>query len=246
MALPQHIAIIMDGNGRWAKQRGRPRNFGHIKGAKVARQIITACAERGIKYLTLYAFSTENWLRPREEVSFLMMLLERNIRKERATLIKNNIQFRVIGEINELPPGVRKEVLTSQEVTAQNKGMVLTFAVNYGGRKEIADAVKKIAHEIKNGNLAPEQINEDVITKNLDSAYFPDPDLVIRTSGEFRISNFLLWQSAYSEFYILEKSWPEFDAIELDRSLEAFSRRERRFGKTSQQLKTVSSTEVAQ
>jgi len=244
MELPSHIAIIMDGNGRWAKQRGRPRNFGHLKGARVARDIITACAERGIKYLTLYAFSTENWLRPKEEVSFLMMLLERNIRKERQTLIKNNIQFRVIGDINQLPTGVRKEVLTSQEVTTQNNGMILTFAVNYGGRKEISEAVKKMALEVQSGTLDPYQIDEKMISQNLESSFLPDPDLVIRTSGEFRISNFLLWQSAYSEFYVLKKSWPEFNEFELDKALHTYGQRERRFGKTSQQIQTPTSIGV--
>jgi undecaprenyl diphosphate synthase len=246
MPTPSHIAIIMDGNGRWAKSRGRPRNFGHLKGARVARSIITACAKRGLKYLTLYAFSTENWLRPKEEVSFLMMLLERNIRKERKTLIENNIRFRVIGNTDELPAGVRAEVLKSIAVTQENTGMALTFAINYGGRKEILEATQKIAGLVQQSLLPPENITEELISSHLSSSFLPDPDLVIRTSGEFRISNFLLWQSAYTEFYILEKSWPEFDELELEKAIASFQNRERRFGKTSYQLQVRPHMETGQ
>ncbi|MGE3974034.1 MAG: isoprenyl transferase [Bdellovibrionales bacterium] len=236
MSMPTHIAIIMDGNGRWAKKQNRPRNYGHLKGARVARSTITACAERGLKYLTLYAFSTENWLRPQEEVFFLMKLLERNIRKERETLIKNNIQFRVIGNVEELPEGVRRETLRSIEVTRENTGMVLTFAVNYGSRKEITEAVKEIVLNVRSGKISSDDVSESLIAFHLNSSYLPDPDLVIRTSGEFRISNFLLWQSAYSEFYITEKNWPEFDSTELEKALGAYEKRERRYGKTSHQV----------
>ena len=230
MKLPDHIAIIMDGNGRWAKSRGRPRNYGHLKGARVARQTIIDCAKLGLKHLTLYAFSTENWLRPTEEVSFLMILLERNIRRERKTLLENNIKFKSIGDLAGLPPGVAREVQKTVEATASNTGMILTFAVNYGGRREIADAAREIAARIVDGELKTEDIDEDLISESLQSSYMPDPDLIIRTSGEYRLSNFLLWQAAYSEIYITPICWPEFDRKELVKAIEIYSNRERRFG----------------
>ncbi len=240
MSAPSHIAMIMDGNGRWAASRSRPRNFGHLKGARVAREIIKACAQRNVKFLTLYAFSTENWLRPKDEVSFLMMLLERSIKRERKTLIENQIRFRVIGSLDQLPSGVRNEILKSIEITAENSGMTLTFAINYGGRREITDAVKGIVSDVRLGRLKENEIDESTISERLASSFLPDPDLVIRTSGEFRTSNFLLWQSAYSEYFILEKPWPEFTVTELDKALMAFSQRERRFGKISSQIKARS------
>lgn len=233
MSLPQHVAIIMDGNGRWAKTRGRPRNYGHLKGARVARSTIVECAKLKIKFLTLYAFSTENWLRPREEVTFLMKLLERNIRSERATLMENNIRFMCIGDFSRLPQGVAHEIKKTIEVTASNTGMTLTFAVNYGGRKEITDACKKIAEKVANGELSCENINEETLSGQLNSSYMPDPDLIIRTSGEYRISNFLLWQCAYSEFYVTDVSWPEFDREELLKAFASFEKRDRRFGQIS-------------
>ena len=235
MKLPDHIAIIMDGNGRWAKSRSRPRNYGHLKGARVARQTIIDSAKLGLKYLTLYAFSTENWLRPTEEVSFLMLLLERNIRKERKTLLDNNIKFRCIGNIAGLPAGVAREVQKTVDATAANTGMILTFAVNYGGRREIADAAREIAIRVADGELRTDEIDEDLISETLQGSYMPDPDLIIRTSGEYRLSNFLLWQSAYSEIYITPICWPDFDSRELMKALEVYSFRERRFGQVAAQ-----------
>jgi undecaprenyl diphosphate synthase len=234
--LPDHIAIIMDGNGRWAKSRGRPRNYGHLKGARIARSTIIDSAKLGLKYLTLYAFSTENWLRPTEEVSFLMLLLERNIRKERKTLLENNIVFKCIGNLAGLPSGVAREVQKTVEATATNTGMILTFAINYGGRREIADSVKEIASRIAEGDLKIEDIDEELISENLQSQYMPDPDLIIRTSGEYRLSNFLLWQAAYSEIYITPICWPEFDRSELLKAIEVYSHRERRFGQVEPAL----------
>jgi undecaprenyl diphosphate synthase len=228
--LPEHIAIIMDGNGRWANARSRPRNFGHLKGARVARSTIVSCARLGLPYLTLYAFSTENWLRPKDEVSFLMKLLERNIRKERSTLMKNNIRFRNIGDLSRLPPGVMQEMQKTIEATSKNTGMLLTFAVNYGGRKEIADAAKELAQKVIQGEMQLTEINEGSLSKKLQSSYMPDPDLIIRTSGEYRLSNFLMWQAAYSEFYITPVCWPEFDEKELMKAIDSYSNRERRFG----------------
>lgn len=233
MKLPDHIAIIMDGNGRWAQARGRPRNFGHLKGARVARSAIVSCARIGIKHLTLYAFSTENWLRPKEEVAFLMKLLERNIRKERATLMENNILFKNIGDVSRLPSGVAREMQKTIEATAKNSGMILTFAVNYGGRKEVANAARELAQRAVEGDLDPSDITEDLISENLQSSYLPDPDLIIRTSGEFRLSNFLIWQAAYSELYVTPVCWPEFTEQELFLAIESYSNRERRFGKVS-------------
>ncbi len=227
---PEHIAIIMDGNGRWAKSHNRPRNFGHLKGARVARSIITSCTRLGIKYLTLYAFSTENWLRPREEVSFLMTLLERNIRKERPTLMANNIRFRNIGDFSKLPPGVAQEMQKTLDATAGNTGMTLTFAVNYGSRREVSDAVQRLAEKVARGEIQASEINEDLISKNLQSAFLPDPDLIIRTSGEFRLSNFLMWQAAYSEIYITSICWPDFNEEELLKAIGSYAKRERRFG----------------
>jgi undecaprenyl diphosphate synthase len=220
----------MDGNGRWANALGRPRNYGHLKGARVARSTIVECARLGLPYLTLYAFSTENWLRPKEEVGFLMRLLERNIRRERRTLMENNIRFRSIGDIGELPAGVAREMQKTVEATASNTGMVLTFAVNYGGRREISKAVRELAARAAEGGLDPKEIDEAMISEAMQSSYLPDPDLIIRTSGEYRLSNFLIWQAAYSEIYVSPVSWPEFDREELLRAIEIYSRRERRFG----------------
>jgi len=233
----------MDGNGRWAASRGHMRNYGHLKGAKVARSTIESCAQLGIKYLTLYAFSTENWLRPKEEVTFLMKLLERNIRSERATLMNNNIKFKSIGDLGRLPPGVAREMQKTIEATAANTGMVLTFAVNYGGRKELTDTFRSLAARVAEGELKMEEINETLISESMQSSYFPDPDLIIRTSGEYRLSNFLIWQAAYSELYITPVCWPEFDREELLRAIESFSNRDRRFGKISSNLNASLATE---
>jgi len=233
LSLPKHVAIIMDGNGRWAQSQGRIRNYGHLKGARVARKIIEQSTRLGISYLTLYAFSTENWLRPKAEVSFLMRLLEHNIRRERANLVKNNIKFQVIGTPSTLPAGVTKEVQKTIAATAQNTGMVLTFAINYGGRKELVNAVQEIVKSVEHGQITSTEVDEALIEQHLFTKNMPDPDLVIRTSGEFRISNFLIWQSAYSEFYITPVSWPEFDQNEYLKALQNYQTRERRFGKIS-------------
>lgn len=231
--LPQHVAIIMDGNGRWAKARGRDRVFGHIKGARVAKKIVEQAVERKLKALTLYAFSEENWGRPLEEVNFLMRLLSRYIIRERERLIKNNIRFRCIGQMDKIPEAVRKEVEISMQATSQNTGMVLTFALSYGGRQEITQAVKNIAGLAKDGKIKPEDINEELLSGMLQTAPVEDPDLMIRTSGEMRLSNFLPWQMVYTELYFTETLWPEFTKADFDKALIDFSERERRYGKVS-------------
>lgn len=239
-SVPTHLAIIMDGNGRWAELRGRDRTFGHLKGARVAKNIIEFCAQRGLKQLTLYAFSTENWLRPKAEVSFLMTLLARHLRKERRTLIKNNIRFSVIGDIERLPGPVLAEIEKTIEDTRQNTGMSLTFALSYGGRQEITEAVRAICRDVQAGHLKPEDISEATIASRLQTSGMPEPDLIIRTSGEYRLSNFFLWQAAYSELYITQTLWPEFTAEELERAFHQFATRERRFGRTTAQVKQIS------
>lgn len=230
---PRHVAIIMDGNGRWAELRRRPRTFGHLRGARIARETIEACAELGIENLTLYAFSTENWLRPLEEVSFLMALLSRHLRRERETLIKNNIRFRAIGELDRLPASVRAEVDKTIADTAHCTGLLLTFALSYGGRQDLVEATRKIALKVAAGELDPQQIDENCVASHLATAGQPDPDLVIRTSGESRLSNFLLWQNAYAEFLVLPTLWPDFSREKLLEALAWYSQRERRFGKVS-------------
>lgn len=220
----------MDGNGRWAQKRLRPRFFGHIRGAKVARDIISSSARLGIQFLTLYAFSTENWRRPQAEVNFLMKLLERHLIRERAQLIRENIRFHVLGDISLLPEAVKLELRNTLELTSRNTGMQLTFALNYGGRQEIVGAVKRLAEMAKRNEIIPEAINESVFSSALDGAYQPDPDLIIRTSGESRLSNFLTWQSSYSEFYVTDVLWPDFKESDLIKALNNFSARERRFG----------------
>ncbi|MBX7230482.1 MAG: di-trans,poly-cis-decaprenylcistransferase [Bdellovibrionales bacterium] len=237
MELPRHLAIIMDGNGRWAKSRGRNRLYGHIRGAQVAKQTIENCARLGIKNLTLFAFSTENWFRPSEEVSFLMGLMARKLKIEAPSLIKNNIRFHCIGNLRNLPSAVREKALETIKLTAHCTGMNLTCALSYGGRQEITAAARLIAEEVAKGSLKPENIDEALFAGALDSSFMPDPDLIIRTSGEHRLSNFFLWQAAYSEIHIVDKSWPEFSKVELYQALETFSKRERRFGKTSEQIK---------
>lgn len=234
MEQARHVAIIMDGNGRWAQQRGRPRTFGHIKGARVAKKIITRAVEKNIPYLTLYAFSSENWLRPIDEVSFLMGLLKRYLRKELATLVKQNIRFQVIGDKSQLPKEVLSVVNETVLHTAQNTGMILTFALSYGSRQEILTGIRSLALKIQNKTLLPEEITEDLISQNLYTSNMPDPDLIIRTSGEQRLSNFLLWQAAYSEFLFLETLWPDFTESCFESALASFSQRSRRFGKVTE------------
>lgn len=234
--LPHHIAIIMDGNGRWAKEQGKDRLFGHYSGVESVRDIVEGCAELQIGYLTLYAFSTENWDRPKDEVTGLMELLVQTIRKEVPTLNKNNIKLHVIGNIKMLPEFAQKELAEACEETATNSGLNLVMALSYSSRWEIVNAVKKIGEEIKNGSLDPDQVNDDVFKQHLCTASFPDPELMIRTSGEYRISNFLLYQLAYSELYFSTVLWPDFRKENLYDALLDYQNRERRFGKTSEQL----------
>lgn len=234
--LPQHIAIIMDGNGRWAKQKGKNRIFGHHNGVKAVRETTEACAELGIKYLTLYAFSTENWNRPPLEVSALMALLLKTINGEVKSLLKNDIRLGTIGDIESLPKGVAAELRDGMKKTAHCKRMELILALSYSGKNEILNAVKKIATEVKQDQLKVEDINLDIINNHLYTAGRPDPELLIRTSGEQRISNFLLWQLAYAEMYFTDVFWPEFNTEELYKAIIEYQNRERRFGKTSEQI----------
>ena len=234
--LPRHIAIIMDGNGRWAKEKGKDRLFGHYSGVESVRNIVEGCAELGIEYLTLYAFSTENWDRPKDEVTGLMELLVQTIRKEVPTLNKNNIRLHVIGNIEMLPPSARKEIAVACEETAKNTGLNLVMALSYSSRWEIINAVKNIGFQVKEGNLDPGEITDEIFQQQLCTASFPDPELMIRTSGEYRISNFLLYQLAYSELYFTDTLWPDFRKDNLYEALFSYQNRERRFGKTSGQL----------
>ena len=235
--LPSHIAIIMDGNGRWAKERGEDRLFGHLNGVESVRNIVEGCAELGIQYLTLYAFSTENWDRPEYEVSGLMALLVDTIRKEVPTLNKNNIKLHVIGETEMLPDAARKELEEALKETSTNTGLNLIMALSYSSRWEIANALKKVARAVQEGRLLPEEINQDTIRGYLCTSQFPDPELMIRTSGEQRLSNYLLWQLAYAELYFTPVLWPDFDKEDLYKAILDFQKRERRFGKTSEQVK---------
>ncbi len=234
--LPRHIAIIMDGNGRWAKEKGKDRLFGHYSGVESVRNIVEGCAELGIRYLTLYAFSTENWDRPKDEVTGLMELLVQTIRKEVSTLNKNNIRLHVIGNIDMLPASAHKELEEACAETKNNSGLNLVMALSYSSRWEIVNAVKNIGREIKSGNLSPEEIDDNIFKNHLCTAGLPDPELMIRTSGETRISNFLLYQLAYSELYFTHVLWPDFRKENLYEALLDYQSRERRFGKTSEQL----------
>jgi undecaprenyl diphosphate synthase len=235
--LPAHIAIIMDGNGRWAKEKGQDRLYGHYHGVESVRDIVEGCAELGIGYLTLYAFSTENWDRPEDEVTGLMELLVETIRKEVETLNKNNIRLYVIGDIKMLPDYASNELSEAIAQTSKNTGLRLIMALSYSSRWEIADAMKRIAIDVKNGDIDPESISQQTIRQYLCTRDFPDPELMIRTSGEYRISNFLLYQMAYTELYFTEVRWPDFRKEKLYEAILDFQGRERRFGKTSDQLK---------
>jgi undecaprenyl diphosphate synthase len=235
--LPRHIAIIMDGNGRWAKEQGQDRLFGHYHGVESVRDIVEGCAELGIGYLTLYAFSTENWDRPEYEVTGLMELLVDTIRKEVETLNKNNIRLHVIGDLNMLPDYARQEMNEALDLTKGNTGLNLVMALSYSSRWEVLNAVKQIAEDVKAGKLEPETITHDVFKQYLCTKSIPDPELMIRTSGEYRISNFLLYQLAYSELYFTNVRWPDFRKKNLYEAILNFQGRERRFGKTSEQLK---------
>ncbi|HZW62396.1 MAG TPA: isoprenyl transferase [Flavobacteriaceae bacterium] len=235
-ALPKHIAIIMDGNGRWAKQQGYKRIFGHENGVKSVRVTVEACAKLGIENLTLYAFSTENWNRPKREVETLMKLLVSALKKEIKTLQKNNIKLNAIGSLASLPVKAQKELTEVIRKTAENTRMTLTLALSYGAREELVNAVKMISDNVKNNIISSENIDESVINKHLYTHNLPDVDLLIRTSGEQRISNFLLWQIAYAELYFTATLWPDFREDHLYQAIIAYQQRERRFGKTSEQL----------
>lgn len=236
--VPEHIAIIMDGNGRWAKQRGAMRVFGHRNAVKAVRDTTEACAELGVKYLTLYAFSTENWSRPQEEVNALMELLVNTIRGETETLMKNKVRLTAIGNIRNLPGSCQRELQEAIQITQHNPGLTLVLALSYSGRWEIMEAVRQIAKEVEKGNLHSPDIDDKVFTRYLNTTGIPDPELLIRTSGEMRISNFLLWQIAYSELYMSEILWPDFRREHLYEAIRSYQQRERRFGKISEQVKS--------
>ena len=228
--LPNHIAIIMDGNGRWAKMKGKPRTFGHKQGVTAVREAAESAAEIGVKYLTLYAFSTENWKRPKFEVDALMHLYSQYLVSIRPMLMKNNVKMVHLGRLDQLPAEVKTELFKTIELTAQNTGMTLALALNYSGRTEIVDATRKIAQECKTGQLAVDAIDEDCISRHLYTSGLPDPDMLIRTANERRVSNFLLWQISYTEFYVTEKCWPDFNKEELEKAMIDYANRIRRFG----------------
>jgi undecaprenyl diphosphate synthase len=234
--LPKHVAVIMDGNGRWAQQQGKVRVFGHQSGVNAVRETSEAAAELGVEFLTLYAFSTENWNRPKEEVDALMELLVHTINAETETLNKNDIRLATIGDTGSLPEACRKQLDEAIANTSKNKRMTLILALSYSSRWEIVEATKKIAAKVAEGKLNANAIDAELISKELNTAPFPDPELLIRTSGEHRVSNFLLWQIAYSEFYFTETLWPDFDKEEFYKAILDYQGRERRFGKTSAQL----------
>lgn len=235
-ALPDHIAVIMDGNGRWAKNKGAARIFGHKNAITAVREVTEGCAELGVKYLTLYAFSTENWGRPIEEVNGLMQLLVSTIKKELKTLQKNNVRLTTIGDIATLPAKCRKELHEAMDQTSNNKGLTLVLALSYSGRWEIIEAVKRLATDVQSGNLEIDDIDNKAFASYLNTKDIPDPALLIRTSGEMRISNFLLWQMAYTEIYFTTKLWPDFRKEDLHQAIISYQKRERRFGRISEQV----------
>lgn len=232
--VPQHVAIIMDGNGRWAKQRGHERSYGHHAGAETVHIIAEEAARLGVKFLTLYTFSTENWNRPSNEVAALMALLFDSIEEE--TFMKNNIRFRMVGDVTKLPENVQTRLNTCVEHTANNTGMTLVLALSYSSRWEITEAARQIAIQVKNGMLVPEEITAEILSKHLATNFMPDPDLLIRTGGEIRLSNYLLWQCAYTELYFCDTFWPDFREEEFRKAICDYQSRERRFGKTSEQI----------
>lgn len=234
--IPKHIAIIMDGNGRWAKLKGKARIYGHQAGVEAVRKVVETCTELGVKYLTLYAFSTENWNRPEEEVNALMELLVRTIRRETPDLNKNNVRIGMIGDGHSLPAACINELEESKRITEQNSGLNLILALSYSGRWELTYAMKSIAAKVASGALTPDAITEAVISEHLNTAHIPDPELLIRTSGEYRLSNFLLWQSAYTEYYFTDTLWPDFDKEALVEAISDYQNRERRFGQTTEQI----------
>lgn len=229
--LPKHVAVIMDGNGRWAKNQGLPRIMGHKKGVDALKDLLRCCKDWGIKALTAYAFSTENWNRPLEEVDFLMTLFQRVLRQELRGMMQENVQIHFVGKLDALPHSLQAEIERSMSETQHNQDIQFTVATNYGGRQEIIDATKAIAHLVQQGKIQPQDIDEALFSSHLYTAGICDPDLVIRTSGEMRISNFLLWQMAYSEIYVTDTLWPDFDRAEFHRALANYQKRDRRFGK---------------
>jgi undecaprenyl diphosphate synthase len=240
-AVPRHVAIIMDGNGRWAKRRLLPRIAGHRRGAEAVRATVRACAERGIEYLTLFAFSSENWRRPAEEVALLMQLFKRALANEVAKLHENGVRLKVIGDLSKFDPTIRKLIDKGERLTQSNRQLTLTIAANYGGRWDILQAMNRFIKENPQGG----EVSEDSLSRYLSMSYAPEPDLFVRTGGEERISNFLLWQLAYTEFHFTETLWPDFDGAALDEAIASYRRRERRFGRTSEQLEQAQRPEVA-
>lgn len=230
LKIPTHIAIIMDGNGRWAKKRGLPRNMGHVQGAKTVEVVCQAAHDLGVKYLTIYAFSTENWNRPKDEVDALMKLLRNYMKTCLKTAEKNNMCVKVIGDKTGLDEDIQKRIAELEEATKDYDGLHFQIALNYGGRDELTRGVSKLAKQVKTGEINPEDITENMIGEALDTKGIPDPDLMIRTSNELRISNFLLWQLAYTEFYFTDVAWPDFDEKELKKAIEAYTKRDRRYG----------------
>ena len=230
--IPAHIAIIMDGNGRWAKARGMNRSMGHQQGVVAVREITTACSNMGVKFLTLYTFSTENWNRPADEVAALILTS-----LEEELFMNNNVRLRIIGDLSRVPEVVRESILGLQERTSVNTGMTMVIALSYSSRWEITNTVRQLADEVKQGKLQPEDITEQTISSHLTTNFMPDPDLLIRTGGEVRLSNYLLWQCAYTEFYFCDTFWPDFHEADLCKAIEWFQNRERRYGKTSEQVK---------
>jgi undecaprenyl diphosphate synthase len=238
--IPKHIAIIMDGNGRWAKQRLQPRFMGHRAGVKAVEGIVKRCAELGVEVLSLFAFSSENWRRPGKEVSLLMELFSHALSNQVKKLHENNIKLQVIGDLSRFSDSLHQQIEQAQQLTQDNTGLTLNIAANYGGRWDVTQSVRQLAQKVASGELAADAITEQSINDHLTTADMPEPDLFIRTGGEQRVSNFLLWQMAYTEFYFTDVLWPEFDAMQLDRAIASFSSRERRFGRTSEQLQDKS------
>jgi len=234
--LPEHIAVIMDGNGRWARQRGLPRVAGHRKGVEAVREIIRACAKKDIPWLTLFAFSSENWRRPKKEVELLMDLFIQALDKEIKELHHNNVRFRIIGNIEQLSQSIKDRVAKSEALTKNNSGLTLSIALNYGGRWDITEATRQIAQDVLDGKQDVATVDEETLSRYLSTGTMPDPDLFIRTGGEKRVSNFLLWQLAYTELYFTDAYWPDFDEAEFQQALDAFSRRQRRYGQTGEQV----------
>jgi undecaprenyl diphosphate synthase len=235
-ALPKHIAIIMDGNGRWAKQRFQPRFMGHRAGVKAVEEVVKRCAELKIEALSLFAFSSENWRRPGKEVSILMDLFSQALKGQVTRLHNNNIRLKIIGDLSRFSDSLQQQIQQAHQLTENNTGLTLNICANYGGRWDITQSVQQIAEQVKRGELEPEAITEQMISDSLTTATLPEPDLFIRTGGEQRVSNFLLWQMAYTEFYFTDSLWPEFGTAELDQAIASFTSRERRFGRTSEQL----------